>query len=45
MERHHPLQIRTINKINSAGGYAIVAYPEQFGELKKNLISINKGEI
>ena len=27
------------------GGYAIVAYPEQFDELKKNLISISKGEI
>lgn len=40
-----PLQIRTINKINNAGGYAIVAYPEQFDELKKNLISISKGEI
>lgn len=40
-----PLQIRNINEINSAGGYAIVAYPEQFDELKKNLISISKGEI
>lgn len=40
-----PLQVRTLNKITCAGGYAVAVYPEQFNELKENLISISKGEI
>ena len=39
------LQIRNIKQINDAGGYARIIYPEQFDELKENLISISKGEI
>lgn len=40
-----PLQVRTLNKITSAGGYAVAVYPDQFDELKEKLISISKGEI
>ena len=40
-----PLQVRNINRITSAGGYGIVAYPESFDELKEELIKISKGEI
>ena len=40
-----PLQVRCLNKITCAGGYAVVVYPEQFDELKENLIMISKGAI
>lgn len=40
-----PLQIRCLNNITCAGGYAVVVYPEDFEELKENLLMIKKGEI
>lgn len=40
-----PLQVRTVNLIKDAGGYAIIVYPDQFDDLKINLLKISKGEI
>lgn len=40
-----PLQIRTVNLINEAGGYATIVYPDQFEDLKINLLKISKGEL
>lgn len=38
-----PLQARCINQITCAGGYAAIVYPEEFDELKENLLLISKG--
>lgn len=40
-----PLQVRCINQITCAGGYAVIVYPEQFEELKEHLLMISQGGI
>lgn len=40
-----PLQIRNLNLITVAGGYAVMIYPDQFEELKENLILISEGRL
>lgn len=37
-----PLQIRAVENIRKAGGYADIVYPEQFDQLKEDLIKISK---
>lgn len=38
-----PLQIRNVDLINKAGGYATIVYPNQFEELQEDLLKISKG--
>lgn len=40
-----PLQVRNVNLINEAGGYAIIVYPDQFEDLKINLLKISEGDM
>lgn len=40
-----PLQVRNINLITCAGGYATIVYPEQFEELKETLKLISEGKL
>lgn len=40
-----PLQVRNVNLITCAGGYATIVYPDQFEELKSILTMISEGRL